>query len=125
MGRALEAFEAIDCPEDQSHFRAVIVAFPNCGDDEGSARLKVAQNRLRPESILRGKMIGLFEPKSEDEGLVNPDFRPLRSPVPLLAIRMLVENDAPFVLRNPRLAPIYLMKFPLSGPLKLWRALWR
>jgi len=125
MGKALAAFDAIGCPPEQRHFRSVIVAFPNCGGDVGRARLKAAQNRLRPESIYRGKMIGLFEPESQDKGLINPDFRPLRSPVPLLAIRMLVENDAPFVLRNPRLAPIYLLKFPRQGPVRLWRALWR
>ena len=70
-------------------------------------------------------MIGLFEPHSNDKGLINPDFRPLRAPVPLLAIRSLVENDAPFVLRNPRLAPIYLFKHPISGPRKLLSLLWR
>jgi hypothetical protein len=125
MESALAAFDAIVCPPGQRHFRAVIVAFPHCGGEAGRARLKTVQNRLRPVSIYRGKMIGLFEPLSEDKGLINPDFRPLRSPVPLLAIRMLVENDAPFVLRNPRLAPIYLLKFPLNGPLRLWSALWR
>jgi len=125
MRRALAAFDALPCPPEQRHFRAVLVAFPHCRGDEGRARLKAVQNRLRPESIYRGKMIGLFEPGSEDKGLINPEFRPLRAPVPLLAIRMLVENDAPFVLRNPRLAPIYLLKFPLEGPRRLWRALWR
>lgn len=125
MRRALAAFDAVNCPNGQRHFRTVIVGFPNCAGDEGRTRLKAVQNRLRPESILRGKMIGLFEPHSPDKGLINPDFRPLRSPVPLLAIRMLVENDAPFVLRNPRLAPIYLIKFPLAGPGRLWNALWR
>jgi hypothetical protein len=68
-------------------------------------------------------MFALFEPNSEGKGLLNPEFRPLRSPLPLLAIRMLVENDAPFVLRNPLLAPIYLLKFPLTGPRKIWSAL--
>ena len=125
MGRALAAFDAIACRPEQRPFRAVIVAFPRCGGDEGRARLKAVQNRLRPESIYRGKMIGLLEPQSEDQGLINPDFLPLRSPLPLLAIRTLVENDAPFVWRNPRLAPIYLLKFPLKGPLRLWSALWR
>jgi hypothetical protein len=68
-------------------------------------------------------MFALFEPNSLDKGLINPEFRPMRSPVPLVAIRMLVENDAPFVVRNPLLAPIYLMKFPLTGARKLWSAL--
>ena len=125
MGRAIEAFESISCPSEQRQFRAVIVAFPQCVGGEGRARLKAVQNRLRPESIYRGKMIGLFDPQSPDRGLINPAFRPLRAPVPLLAIRMLVEGDAPFVLRNPRLTPIYLIKFPFKGPLRLWSALWR
>jgi hypothetical protein len=43
----------------------------------------------------------------------------------LLAIRLLVENDAPFVLRNPLLAPIYLAKFPLKGSRRLVAALRR
>jgi len=125
MGKALAAFESIACTPKQRHFRSVVVAFPQCGGPEGRARLKAVQNRLRPESVLRGKMIGLLEPHSEDKGLINPDFRPLRAPLPLLAIRMLVENDAPFVWRNPRLVPIYLLKFPLKGPPRLWSALWR
>jgi len=124
MREALAAFESIECAKGQRHLRTVIVGFPNCGDEEGRARLKNARNRLRFESILRGKMFALFEPNSQDEGLLNPEFRPLRSPLPLLAIRMLVEHDAPFVVRNPLLAPIYLMKFPLTGARKLWSALW-
>jgi hypothetical protein len=124
MTEAMRAFEAIDCPKGQRHFRAALVGFPNCADDEGRARLKRVQNRLRGESILRGKMIGLFEPNAQDKGVVNPDFRPMRSPLPLLAIRMLVENDAPFVVRNPLLAPIYLLKFPLTGTRKLMSLLW-
>jgi hypothetical protein len=123
MRQALAAFEAIECPKPQRHLRTTIVGFPNCADEEGRARLKTARNRLRLESILRGKMFALFEPNSGDKGLLNPEFRPLRSPLPLLAIRMLVENDAPFVLRNPLLAPIYLLKFPLTGPGKIWSAL--
>ena len=123
MRQALAAFEAIECPKGQRHFRTVIVGFPDCADEEGRARLKNARNRMRLQSILRGKMFALFHPNSGDKGLLNPDFRPLRSPLPLLAIRMLVENDAPFVLRNPLLAPIYLLKFPLTGPRKIWSAL--
>jgi len=125
MRRAVAAFEAMECTRAQRQFRSVIVGFPHCGGDEGRARLKRVQNRLRSESTRRGKMIGLFEPFSNDKGLLNPDFRPLRSPLPLLAIRSLVENDAPFVLRNPRLAPIYLLKFPVSGTRKLLCLLWR
>lgn len=125
MEGAVRAFDEIPCAKSMRHFRTIIVGFPNCGGVEGSHVLKQIQNRLRPHSIFRGKMIGLFAPDSQDKGLLNPDFRPLRSPVPLLAIRMLVENDSPFVVRNPLLAPIYLLKFPRKGLRRLVAALWR
>jgi hypothetical protein len=125
MQSAIAAFENIPCARSMRHFRTVIVGFPHCADAEGLRVLKQTQNRLRPHSIFRGKMIGFFEPNSEDRGLINPDFRPLRAPVPLLAIRLLVENDAPFVLRNPLLAPIYLAKLPLQGARRLVAALRR
>ena len=120
MREAVRAFDEMSCTPAQKTFRCVLVAFPKAE----RAQLKAVQNKLRPESTRRAKMIGLFEPEAPDPGLLNPDFRPLRAPLPLLAIRSLVENDAPFVLRNPRLAPIYLWRFPISGPLKLARRLW-
>jgi hypothetical protein len=120
MREAVAAFDAMPCAPSQTVFRCVLVAFPKAD----RAQLKAVQNRLRPESTRRAKMIGLFEPDAPDEGLLNRNFRPLRAPLPLLAIRSLVENDAPFVLRNPRLAPIYLWRFPVSGSLKLARRLW-
>lgn len=119
MRTALRTFEALPASRAQRPFRTVIVGFPFCDDEMGKSALKRVQNRLRPESIYRGKMIGLFEPDSEATGLINPDFRPLRSPLPLLAIRTLVDNDAPFVARNPRLAPIYLWKFKATGLRKM------
>jgi hypothetical protein len=39
-----------------------------------------------------------------EPGLRNPDFRPLRSPVPMLAIRHMVESDLLFMTR-PRYTP--------------------
>jgi hypothetical protein len=124
MEGAVRAFDALPSPTGMSHFRTILVGFPNCAGHGGLRVLRQIQNRLRPHSIYRAKMIGLFEPNSNDRGLLNPDFRPLRSPIPLLAIRVLVENDSPFVLRNPRLAPIYLAKFRGKGLRRLIRALW-
>jgi hypothetical protein len=123
MQGALRAFEAIDCKKSMRNFRTVLVAFPNCAHEDGLRVLKRTQNRLRHHSTVKGKMIGCFEPNSQDKGLINPNFRPLRSPIPLLAIRALVENDAPFVVRNPLLAPIYLAKFRLTGVRRLVAAL--
>jgi hypothetical protein len=82
------------------HFRTIIVGFPNADDSAGHAALKRLQAQLKLYSFLRGLMIGRFHPQSEDPGLWNPHFRPLRAPLPMLAIRHMVENDAPFALRH-------------------------
>jgi hypothetical protein len=79
---------------------------------------------MRHHSTRRGKMIGLFGPDSQHKGLLNPAFRSQRCRVPALAIRMLVEKDAPFVARNPRLLPIYLATFPVDGFKRLAKLLY-
>jgi hypothetical protein len=119
MKAAMRAFDALPCKRPARIFRTIIVVFPNCADAAGIETLRAAQNALRHHSIVYGKMIGLFEPQSQATGLLNPAFRPLRAPVPVLAIRMLVEQDAPFVRRNPLLLPIYLLKFPFVGVKRL------
>ena len=119
MREAMRAFDTMPCTPATRIFRTVIVAFPRCADAAGIQALHRVQNAMRHHSIVRARMIGLFEPASEANGLINPNFRPLRSPVPALAIRMLVEQDAPFVLRNPLLAPIYLAKHPIAGTRRL------
>jgi hypothetical protein len=45
--------------------------------------------------------------------------RARRSPIPLLAIRQVVENDAPFALRHPLLIPTYVWKDSRSAPKRL------
>ena len=119
MQGALAAFDAMPCQRSTRLFRTIIVGFPGCADAAGIATLRRVQNAMRHHSIVRARMIGLFEPASEATGLLNPAFRPLRSPVPALAIRMLVVQDAPFVLRNPLLCPIYLLRFPIEGTRRL------
>ena len=122
MRAAMRAFDTMPCTPAARIFRTVIVAFPHCVGAEGIAALHDVQNAMRHHSIVRARMIGLFEPASEATGLINPKFRPLRALVPALAIRMLVEQDAPFVLRNPLLAPVYLARFPLAGTRRLLNA---
>lgn len=119
MEEAIRAFAALPCDARTAVFRTVVVAFPNCAGPEGIATLHRVQNALRHHSVIGGKMVGLFEPDSKAEGLINRAFRPLRAPLPVLAIRMLVEQDAPFVVRNPPLLPRYLLSFPMAGSRRL------
>ena len=115
MLEAFEAFDDIDHPPRMGHYRSVIVGFPNCTDAAGLAALGSVQKILRFKALRRHRMVGLFHPDTEATGLWNPAFRPLRSPIPLLAIRMLVENDAAFALRHAMLVPVYLQRFGVAG----------
>lgn len=111
--------EKIPCKPAMRHFRTVIVGFPGCNSADGIAMLKRVQRRLRFHSLIRGKMIGMMHAASEDPGLWNPDFRPLRAPLPVLAIRHMVEQDAPFAAKHPPLMVFYLLRFPIAGVKRL------
>jgi len=114
--QAFEQFDDIPYPRKMGVYRAILIGFPNCDDAEGVAALAVARKSLRLLSFRRARMIGVFHARTEEPGLWNRKFRPLRSPLPLIAIRSLVVQDAAFVMRHPLLAPAYLANFPLAGP---------
>jgi hypothetical protein len=119
MRYCFEPFASMPCPQAMRHFRAIVVGFPHMDDAVGLESLRKAQSSLKIYCLLRGLMIGRFYAGSNDPGLWNPDFRPLRSPIPLLAIRQVVENDAPFALRHPLLIPTYVWKYSLAAPKRL------
>jgi hypothetical protein len=81
--------------------------------------LQRVQKRHKFYSLSRGRMIGLMYEASDAPGLWNRDFRPLRAPLPVLAIRHMVEHDAPFAARHPLLLAPYLAKFRLAGAKRL------
>jgi hypothetical protein len=116
---AFAAFDQIPYPRKMGIYRAILIGFPNCGDADGIVALAAVQKSLRLWSFRRARMVGLFHPQADAPGLWNKHFRPLRSPIPVIALRSLVVQDAAFVLRHPLLAPTYLLNFPLAGPRQL------
>lgn len=116
MRESLRQFAAIACEDSATQFRTVIVGFPLLANADGIAALRGAQRRLLLRCLWDGLMIGRFHPGAEDEGLWNPDFRPMRAPIPLLAVRHLVRNDAPFALRHPALLASYLCRYSAAAP---------
>jgi hypothetical protein len=117
---SFRALEEIPAKPSMAHFRTVIVGFPACASPEGVAMLKRIQNRHKFYSLARNRMIGLMYADSDAPGLWNPEFRPLRAPLPVLAIRHMVEHDAPFAARHPLLLVPYLARFPLAGAKRLF-----
>ena len=118
--RSFAELEQIPCKPGMEHFRTIIIGFPECTSEAGMEMLGRVQKRYKFFSLSRFRMIGYMFATSEAPGLWNPDFRPLRAPLPVLAIRHLVEQDAPFAARHPLLMVPFLIKFRFAGAKRLW-----
>jgi hypothetical protein len=66
------------------------------------------------------RMMGFLYPRSETGGLWNSDFRPLRAPMPTIALRYMVEQDAPFIATHRQQWVPYLVKFGLPGARRMF-----
>ena len=81
--------------------KAFLIVFPALGEGGPAAALVDAvQYNLKHSFVEMGLMIGEFHSHNDSPGLRNPDFKPLRSPLPMLAIRHMVESDLPFLARK-------------------------
>lgn len=78
--------------------KAFVVVFPNLGPD-GAGVVDQVQSLLKKDFVEMGLMLGEFHASNQSPGLRNAEFRPLRSPIPMLAIRHMVDSDLPFLLR--------------------------
>ncbi len=117
--RAFGELNSIPAQKGMKHFRTVIIGFPGLAGEDGISALKRIQRAHRIYSLARGRMIGLMHESSQDQGLWNSEFRPLRSPIPVLAVRHMVEQDAPFAALHPALMLAYLSRFPFKGARRL------
>ena len=111
--------ERIPARRGLEQFRTVVLAFPSCDSEAGLAMLHKVQKRHKYYAALRFRMMGFMHPNSESPGLWNPDFRPLRAPMPVLAIRYLVEQDAPFIAGHHLQWGPYLLRYRLGGAKRL------
>jgi hypothetical protein len=87
-------------------FGSWVLIFPDVATEEAVEVIDAPQRRMKPSFVKEGLMLGEFHPISLSPGLRNPAFRPLRSPIPLLVIRHMVESDIDFLSRPFDPAPI-------------------
>ncbi|HVK21689.1 MAG TPA: hypothetical protein VM677_10060 [Actinokineospora sp.] len=100
-----------------SQLTTILVLFPDLLPEDIDAVIDGTQDELKNDYVDRGLMIGEFHDGPPDKGgLWNPDFRPLRSPVPLLAIRHMVPTDFPFLRENREHTLAYLRQFASQVP---------
>jgi hypothetical protein len=79
--------------------KVFMVVFSGLGP-EAAPWIDAMQSKLKPNFVDIGLMLGEFHSRNDTPGLRNPDFRPLRSPLPMLVIRHMVESDLPFLKRD-------------------------
>ncbi|QTR03710.1 hypothetical protein J7S33_01245, partial [Saccharothrix algeriensis] len=95
-----------------AQFKTILVLFPDLTARAQWAVVDRAQELLKADYARDGLMVGEFHPGPPDKaGLWNPGFRPLRSPVPMLAIRHMVPTDFPFLRDDDATLAAYLRHF--------------
>jgi len=95
----LNAFLDLE-PKDpeEAIYKAIILIFPDVTHEDAPRLVDSVQKQLKPLFVESGLMLGEFHKYNETPGLHNANFRPLRSPTPMLAIRFMVESDLPFLI---------------------------
>ena len=106
----------------EAQYKAILVLFPDLAPERAPAIIDGAQVALKPEFIAEGLMIGQFHAACQEPALWNRDFRPLRSTVPLIAIRHMVPTDFPFLKKDAYSLSAYLRRFGQAVPGRLQAA---
>jgi hypothetical protein len=104
-------------------FRSIVAVFHRLEPETAAPFVVATHQRLKPSFLDRGLMLGEFYPTNPKPGLRNPNFRPLRSPVPLLVIRQMVEPDVEFLLDRDEFIAAYLRTHRGRGRDRLLRVL--
>lgn len=93
-------------------YKTINIIFPDISTEDAIELIEDTQTLLKPEYVPHSIMIGEFHPgPPRKAGLWNPDFRPLKCPVPLMSIRYMVPTDFAFLRDTPELMTAYLARF--------------
>jgi hypothetical protein len=96
----LKAFVSTKGPSDQQMLHATLILFPDVSPEEAPDLIDRIKEELKSSFVQQGLMLGEFHQRNDSPGLHNPDFKPLRSPIPMLAIRRMVSTDFMFLNRS-------------------------
>lgn len=94
-----------------AQFKSINILFPDVPEEAWTSVIEATQERLKGEYVPHGIMIGEFHPGPPDKAaLRNPDFRPLRAPMPLLSIRHMVPTDFAFLRHRQEYMSAFLAR---------------
>ena len=121
--------------EPDAVLRALLLVFPDGPPGEAERWVESLQRDLKGRFVEAGLMLGEFHAGPPPApGLWNQDFRPLRSPVPLLAIRTMVAGDFLFLAGRREWVESYLRRFadevppylaaPVAAACRRWGLAW-
>lgn len=65
------------------------------------------------------RTIGFMHPLSDAAGLWNPSFKPMLAPMPVIIIRCVVEQDAPFIAHHRLSMAPYILRYGIRGVRRL------
>jgi hypothetical protein len=111
MEQHLEDFLQSERSDDIYYCRLIV---PEAMGDASGA-IEYVQKQLKPMFVERHLMVGQFFPDCGEPGLHNRAFRPLQTPVPLIAIRHMVLSDIAFLYGNERYMAAYRETFEERG----------
>jgi hypothetical protein len=92
----LSDFHRVQWPASNSQLWSMLLVFPDLAE-ESLGVLDEAHAAMKPECVRRGFMIGQFHEYCTEKAARNPEFEVSRSPVPLMAIRMMAVHDVLFL----------------------------
>jgi hypothetical protein len=98
-----------------AHKKTIVILFPDLSDAEAGDLINGMHQRLKPFFLRAGMMLGEFYRDNHKPGLHNPEFRPLRSDVPLLVIRAMLPGDITFLTDDARFVRTYIRNFEARG----------
>lgn len=78
-------------------YKAAILILPDVQLQDAPVFIDGVQRELKPEFVKKGLMLGEFHMLNNTPGLRNPNFFPLRTPIPSLAIRFMAASDIVFL----------------------------
>ena len=78
-------------------FKSFVIILPEVNVADTKERVEGIHAELKPYFTKKGLMLGEFHQTSDSPGMHSPDFRPLRSPIPLLVIRYMMPTDYHFL----------------------------
>jgi hypothetical protein len=115
MNQYKDLFLSLDPRREEEPERAgkktLLVIFPDLPEDKLGDHLEGIQRPLRDEFVRQGLMLGEFHQLSQGKALHNKDFRPFRSPIPMLTIRHMISTDWLFLSGNAEWTQAWFARF--------------